>query len=647
MIRIPIHKSIRFKLFVFTSLLIACLLSTTAFLDGSFLFRQLMLTKQEQTGIESRMMANQLESVLDGWVSQMLMVTNGLAFSKKESHEAIVRAYTKSNTDIVGFYLVQEKVGKDEGFELSVLSADKMDNRFVGANPDAIHQATVKRLKTAVRSLNKSKTKLEFTNLAPIVGAPIFAVGMSFNVEGSKERVWAFVTTWQTRMFSALTDSETGFVVLLDKKMNVLTSNSLKTLNSPKNIQFQNEIDEMSQIKVNSGLKEWKHNENDLSFGTWSDLKRYNLRLYSITSGKPIYMALTQIIERSAYLALFVTLVSIMIVYYVAGKTTQSLNVLMSGALEIAKGNFKNKVQINSNDEVGVLGRIVNYMSVELENFVQTRAEKVRLESSLETAKIVQKSYIPTVDSLPETFNLSAFYQPADACGGDWWGHFPVNKDLHLFAIADATGHGIPAALITAMIFSMTSLAAQDLKDKKIENISPADMLSKFNKALSSHGNSRHTLTYFVAVVDSARGIMKFASAGHNPPLYYSATQNDGGQVDYVRKPLKASGNPLGLINDSHYIDNTQVLNHKDRILLFTDGLIECTNQDGTPWGKNSLQKLLKYRIADDAPEVVDQIVKDSFKHFDGHPLVDDITLVVINYLGKSGVQQAAKKKTA
>jgi serine phosphatase RsbU (regulator of sigma subunit) len=606
-----------------------------------------MLTKQEQTGIESRMMANQLESVLDGWVSQMLMVTNGLAISKKESHEAIVRAYTKSNTDIVGFYLVQEKVGADNGFELSVLNADKKDNRFVGADPEVIHQTTVKQLKTAVRSLNKSKTKLELTNLAPIVGAPIFAVGMSFDVEGSKERVWAFVTTWQTRMFSALTDNETGFVVLLDKKMKVLTSNSLKTLNSPKSMPFQSKIKEMSQIKVNAGLKEWNHNDNELSFGTWSDLKRYNLRLYSITSGAPIYMALTQIIERSAYLALFVTLISIMIVYYVAGKTTQSLNLLMSGALEIAKGNFKNKVRINSNDEVGVLGRIVNYMSVELENFVQTRADKVRLESSLETAKIVQKSYIPTIDSLPETFNLSAFYQPAEACGGDWWGHFPIDKDLHLFAIADATGHGVPAALITAMIFSMTSLAAQDLKDKKIEDVSPADMLNKFNKALSSHGSTRHTLTYFVAIVDSTRGIMKFANAGHNLPLYYSATPHDGGQVDYVRKPLKASGNPLGLINDSHYKDNIQVLNNKDRILLYTDGLIECTNQNGTPWGKNSLQKLLKYRIADDTADVVDQIVKDSFKHFEGHPLADDITLVVINYLGESGVQQTSKKKSA
>ena len=358
-------------------------------------------------------------------------------------------------------------------------------------------------------------------------------------------------------------------------------------------------------------------------------------------------MALKQIIERSAYLALFVTLISIIIVYYAAGKTTQSLNVLMAGALEIAKGNFKNKVKINSNDEVGVLGRIVNYMSVELENFVQTRAEKVRLESSLETAKIVQNSYIPTVDSLPETFQLSSFYQPADACGGDWWGHFPIDKNLHLFAIADATGHGIPAALITAMIYSMTSLAAQDLKDKKIEDISPADMLFKFNKALTSQGSSRHTLTYFVAVVDSNRGLMKYASAGHNAPLYYAASVTSDEQVEFTRKALKAFGNPLGLIEDSQYKDNIQTLTIGDRILLFTDGLIECTNSQGVPWGKVPLQKMLKYRIGDHTADVADQIVKDAFKHFDGFPLVDDITLVVVNYQGNTGVQIDKVKKSA
>ena len=593
------------------------------------------------------MMANQLESVLDGWVSQMLMVTNGLAFSKKESHEAVVRAYTKSNADIVGFYLVSDSSGKESPFELQVLSADKKDNRFVGTDADVINQKTIKYLKSIVPGLNKNKSKVEFTNLSPVVGSPILAVGMSFNVEGGKERVWAFVTTWQTRMFAALTDNDSGYVVLLNNKMKVLTSNSIKTLNTPNNMSYQNEIKEMSRIKVSAGLKEWTYGDNELSFGSWSDIRRYNLRLYSITSGSPIYKALTQIIERSAYLAIFVTLISIMIVYYAAGKTTQSLNVLMAGALEIAKGNFKNKVQINSNDEVGVLGRIVNYMSVELENFVQTRAEKVRLESSLETAKIVQNSYIPTVDSLPETFQLSSFYQPADACGGDWWGHFPIDKNLHLFAIADATGHGIPAALITAMIYSMTSLAAQDLKDKKIEDISPADMLFKFNKALTSQGSSRHTLTYFVAVVDSNRGLMKYASAGHNAPLYYAASVTSDEQVEFTRKALKAFGNPLGLIEDSQYKDNIQTLTTGDRILLFTDGLIECTNSQRVPWGKVPLQKMLKYRIGDHTADVADQIVKDAFKHFDGFPLVDDITLVVVNYQGNTGVQKDKVKKSA
>jgi serine phosphatase RsbU (regulator of sigma subunit) len=285
-------------------------------------------------------------------------------------------------------------------------------------------------------------------------------------------------------------------------------------------------------------------------------------------------------------------------------------------------------------------------MSIELENFVQTRAEKVRLESSLETAKTVQNSYIPNIDSLPRTFGLSAFYQPADACGGDWWGHFPIDKDLHLFAIADATGHGIPAALITAMIYSMTSLAAQDLKGKNIDDISPADLLYKFNKALSSHGNSRHTLTYFVAMIDSSRGLMKFANAGHNAPLYYVATLNNE-QIEYERKALKAYGNPLGLVEDSQYKDTLQVLNTNDRIILFTDGLIECTNAEGIAWGKAPLQKLLKFRIGDKPAEVSDQIVKESFKHFEGFPLADDITLVVVSYQGNSGVANEAVKKSA
>lgn len=650
MIRLPLHKSIRFKLFLFTSLLVTVLLSSTAFLDGSFLFRQLLLTRQEQSVTESRMMANQLQSVLDGWVSQMLMVTNGLAFSPRKKYQTIVRGYIKSNTEVVGFYLIPENMAAvGAAPPLSVITENLQDNRFIGKNVAAVNTSTLRFLQNYVKTIKKGDSNLKVINLSPHTKTPLLVIGMAFNVEGSQSRVWAFLSVWQTRMFSALTDSDSAYVVLLDDAMGVVTSNSSKTLLNSKALQYSEELKGMREITVNSGFKEWKSAKADLFFGTWNDLPSYQLRLYSVTSGAPIYAALIEIIKRSAYLALFVALISILLVYYAAGKTTQNLKALMYGALEIAKGNFQNRMQIRSGDEVGILGSIINYMAVELEKFVLTRTEKARLESALDTAKTVQNSYIPQVGSVPSQYKIGAFYQPAETCGGDWWGHFPINSDIHVFAIADATGHGIPAALITAMIYSMVSLAAQDVKNEAIEDISPAAMLGKFNEALCVHGSTKHTLTCFLAVIDSSRGIMKFSNAGHNMPLYYAAQTIENQSVEFQRKPLKAMGNPLGLINGSRFRDEVQLLNKNDRILFYTDGLIECTNEKRVQWGKANLVKLLKGTIGDEAQSITEQIISRAFGFYNQFPLGDDITLLVVDYqgVGSENIKKNEFDKTA
>jgi serine phosphatase RsbU (regulator of sigma subunit) len=609
---------------------VTTLLATTAFVDGSYLFSQLLLSRQEQTITDAKSMANHTESTLDSWFSQLIVMTNGLAQSQADQYQKTIDNFTKSHPDFVGFLLVPEKGNKALQKAITAYTVGKDDPRYGDSSRKSLQNAATKAITAFVNTASTKKKSSAILNLAPATKLPLIATGLSFSMTGDAGKVWAFMVVWQTRLVETMISEDKGFVAVKDKEGNLITSNSLSALLNPKTAPYTEETASIRKNSNESGFREWKTGDGDHVFGSWGDIKSYSLRIFSFTSGAPVYQALELIIKRSVLLAVFVTLLSIMVTYYAASSTTKHLKALMNGAMEIARGNFKSRVTISSRDEVGILGQIVNYMSVELENFVLTRTQKAKLESELDTARTVQAAFIPDESSLPDNFRVKAFYQPADACGGDWWGHFPINENLHLVAIADATGHGIPAALVTAMIYSMTSMAAKNSSDLTMDQISPARMLESFNKSLCAHGSRQHTLTCFLVIFDLRHNLIKFANAGHNLPLFYQAEKDGSG---LKRKSIQAAGNPLGLDAESTYSDRSQQLGTGDKIILYTDGLIECTDSSGDAWDKGKMQRLLKTEIVNNAEDICGSIVTSAFEHFAGFPLKDDITLVVMEIL--------------
>ena len=125
------------------------------------------------------------------------------------------------------------------------------------------------------------------------------------------------------------------------------------------------------------------------------------------------------------------------------------LNTLFTATQRIAEGNFETKVEIPSSDEIGALSDSFNFMSDEITRFMGEMKEKARLENEVKVAQLVQSSFFPNDDITIGPVDISAFYQPASECGGDWWGYVE-DENVLVLIIADATGHGVPAALLTA-----------------------------------------------------------------------------------------------------------------------------------------------------------------------------------------------------
>src|SRR5690606_11851732 len=117
----------------------------------------------------------------------------------------------------------------------------------------------------------------------------------------------------------------------------------------------------------------------------------------------------------------------------------------------IAQGNFDKRVKVKGHDEVGALSDSVNDMADKIVLYMEEMKEKARLENEVAVAQLVQSSFFPRSSLTSPDLQVFGHFEPASECGGDWWG-IADHGDWRIFFIADATGHGVPAALLTATI---------------------------------------------------------------------------------------------------------------------------------------------------------------------------------------------------
>jgi sigma-B regulation protein RsbU (phosphoserine phosphatase) len=229
---------------------------------------------------------------------------------------------------------------------------------------------------------------------------------------------------------------------------------------------------------------------------------------------------------------------------------------------------------------------------------------------------------------------------PASECGGDWWGHVKIDEQRAYIFIADATGHGAAAALMTAIAFSTCKTLAIMEAEKNSKTLPPNEILRILNRTLFESGEGRNTMTFFAVLVDLAEGTLTFANAGHNLPFVIPASDNDSRfshpsdatptQRRFNNHKLQAGGSPLGMAAESVYECSKMAIHPGDKLMLYTDGLFESTNPAGVPWREKSLRNSITNHASLSADAFQDSIVTDAFQHFSGKAIDDDITVVTL-----------------
>jgi serine phosphatase RsbU (regulator of sigma subunit) len=259
------------------------------------------------------------------------------------------------------------------------------------------------------------------------------------------------------------------------------------------------------------------------------------------------------------------------------------------------------------------------YTTVALANTFLDAETRTRqeLHADLQLANAVQESLMPAERPVRrERFSLRGVFRPMAECGGDLWAWRELAGEKVLLVVADATGHGAGPALLAAIAKGAIDASWQlDSAD-----LDPARLLTQLSRIIFRSGRQRYLMTAFALIVDTVSGELWFANAGQNFPLVLSQRGVD---------VLVARGDPLGSSPEASFVAHHRKLALGERILLFTDGIIDAGAPYREPFGERRFRAALAGQAELPAHRILDMLLRRIEDHLAGVSLGDDITAVV------------------
>jgi serine phosphatase RsbU (regulator of sigma subunit)/predicted ester cyclase len=241
--------------------------------------------------------------------------------------------------------------------------------------------------------------------------------------------------------------------------------------------------------------------------------------------------------------------------------------------------------------------------------------ERERVEQELRVARSIQQASLPKGVPEPEGWQITPFYQPAREVGGDFYDFLELKDGRLGIVVGDATGKGVPAALVMSSARSMLRALAQALGSS-----SPGDVLRRVNDPLVTDIPPNMFVTCFYGILDPKSGSLTYANAGHDLPYLWH-----GGDAE----ELRARGMPLGLMPGMRYEEKEAVLDAGAGALFYSDGLVEAHNPQGEMFGFPRLRALIAEHVEERS---LGEFLMEELYSFvgKGWEQEDDITLVTL-----------------
>lgn len=345
--------------------------------------------------------------------------------------------------------------------------------------------------------------------------------------------------------------------------------------------------------------------------------EKYSI-IYSV-SYHNLEKRVAEMIRRIVYLAIFGIMLGMMFSFFMSGRVTKPVFKLVDSAKRIATGDFKTRVEIKSQDELGYLGSSFNKMAQDLEASLEAKLYKERVTRELELATQIQEQLIPKEIPKVDGLDIAASVDPAGEIGGDMYDFLPINDERLLMYLGDVTGHGVPAGIVSS-IASALFLGFSSRVDLK-------DIMAKVNKVLKVKTMTNMFMTLCLMEWNSRTKKFSYVSAGHEQLVHF---RKSTGKATLE----KSGGLALGMIPDiSRMLKSYEVdFEPGDFLISYSDGIPEAWKSEKELYGMDRLVAAVEKfgKMGYTAEQLRKAVIDDVNKFCAGHEQMDDITIMVL-----------------
>lgn len=267
----------------------------------------------------------------------------------------------------------------------------------------------------------------------------------------------------------------------------------------------------------------------------------------------------------------------------------------------------------------GILtGRQIVYSYEDLAPHVKRIIERERVKAEIDAANRIQAALLPLDAPSLAGATVSSHYRAATEIGGDYFDFLKLQTGEIGIAFGDVSGHGLTSGIVMAM--AKSALLVQVDYDH-----SPRAVLDVLNEIVIKTAPKRTMMTFFFGVLDARMQMLRFSSAGHLDPYVYRA---GNGRLE----PLSSWGFPLGVRRREPFREHQVAFSAGDRLVLYSDGLIEAIDDDGNPFGFDRFEQTIVTNGHLSADEIKKALLHAVRKFTRNRPPEDDQTLVVVAF---------------
>ena len=293
-------------------------------------------------------------------------------------------------------------------------------------------------------------------------------------------------------------------------------------------------------------------------------------------------------------------------------------------ATQAARGHFLGILYLDSQRPTAFskLDRqILDALAVEaasiLDNarLVERERQRQRLEQELNIAREIQQALLPRGFRDFPYFAVTGLHTPCHAVGGDYFDVFPLSEDRTAIVVADVSGKGLGAALLTTML--------QGAFSGMTTGTDPVQVLNNLNRFLCEHSEVGRYATLFFSILDR-NGQIIFVNAGHPSPLILRRGE--------VSELIKEGSFPVGLIPEASFTAKTACLLPGDTLVLFSDGVTEAMDPEEQLFGVSRLRETLSGQYDVPLEELQKKVLKSVETFTRGASQADDITVLLLRY---------------